>query len=78
MPYADSRVLKRAISMSTGNALPCCWLDCVKVGYLNNALRAPEGDHIVIYVFCSERHRQYFRNSHREFGKLPAGFKLVH
>lgn len=29
----------------------------------------------VNFVFCSERHKQYFLNSHNDMGQLPEGFK---
>jgi hypothetical protein len=32
---------------------------------------------IVQYVFCTERHKQYWRNSHVSYGRLPAGYKLL-
>ena len=34
----------------------------------------PLSEHIN-YVFCSERHRQYFLHSHIDMGNLPAGHK---
>lgn len=31
------------------------------------------GSH-VNYVFCSDRHKRYFQNSHIEMGNLPSGY----
>lgn len=63
--------------------LQCCWDDCETPGttlhrtMFHDHARGwpcehPEAKHLW-YVFCSERHRQYFLNGHREYGKLPAG-----
>lgn len=63
--------------------LPCCWDDCERTGttlfrtrfHDHNrgvACDAPWAKH-VWYVFCSERHRQLFLNSHNEYGKLAPG-----
>lgn len=64
--------------------LPCCWDDCERDGVdlhkaffhdhnpgtpCNSAL----SQHLW-YIFCSERHRQLFLNSHRQGqGRLPVG-----
>jgi hypothetical protein len=57
----------------------CGWDDCERDGYELNMVRVNYGTasapHIVKYVFCTERHRQFWINSHRGYGKLPAGFK---
>lgn len=31
----------------------------------------------VIYVFCSERHKQYFAHSHHRMGYLPPGSRTL-
>lgn len=65
--------------------LPCCWDDCENTGTTLHQTRFhdhargwpcdhPEAKH-PIYVFCSERHRQYFLNSHIAHGKLGAGHR---
>lgn len=36
----------------------------------------PMANHIS-YVFCSERCKRYYLNSHHDMGNLPAGFKTV-
>jgi hypothetical protein len=35
---------------------------------------SPYAEH-VNFVFCSERHRQYYLNSHIAMGQLPAGHR---
>ena len=63
--------------------LRCCWEDCEKQGVDSNKARFhdhpkvfscndPDAKHLW-YVFCSERHRQLFLNSHRSNGNLPLG-----
>lgn len=66
--------------------LPCCFDDCEKHGVNlhqamlhdhNPGIRCsdPTAKHPV-FVFCSERHRQYFLASHRiGQGRLPTGSK---
>lgn len=63
--------------------LPCCWDDCERPGTTLHQARMH--DHArgytctrddakhVIYVFCSERHRQLFLNSHVAYGKVASG-----
>jgi hypothetical protein len=36
----------------------------------------PYAEH-VNFVFCSERHKQYYLNSHIEMGNLGAGYRSV-
>lgn len=58
----------------------CAWEDCPKDGYelykctVNyGTLGKPQ---IVRYVFCTERHRQYWIHSHRSYGNLPPGYRM--
>lgn len=84
---------KRVISFGTGKPIGCTWCAMHghdKPGYelhKHTACRHPVGfggwscddprsEHIH-YVFCTERHRLYFMNSHRDMGNLPAGFRTV-
>jgi hypothetical protein len=57
----------------------CAWDDCERDGYETNKVKVNYGKvdtpQIVQYVFCTERHRQFWINSHRSYGKLPPGFK---
>lgn len=63
--------------------LPCCWDDCEKRATTLHQSRFhdhargyacdhPDAKHLM-YVFCSERHRQLFLNSHHAYGRLGAG-----
>jgi hypothetical protein len=59
------RVAKKVISMSTHDALLCCWDDCTRPGYDMHQVRVNDAaagcePRIVKFVFCSEGHRQYF------------------
>ncbi len=57
----------------------CAWDDCEKDGYELHKVRINYGKadtpQIVNHVFCSDRHKQYFINSHRAYGSLPPGHK---
>ncbi len=67
---------KSIINLSTGAHIPCCWDDCFKDGVQLHTCRVKEPTGTAHYVFCSERHRQYWINSHRRNGQLPPGFRL--
>lgn len=60
--------------------LLCCWDTCDRYGLeifkIRVAYGTPAVPYNTFYVFCTERHRQYWANSHRDLNNLPAGFKL--
>jgi hypothetical protein len=66
-------------NMQTGRRLMCCMPTmpggdfCDRDGYELYKVRVRNGEQRTWFVFCSERHRQLFINSHRELGKLPSG-----
>lgn len=68
---------KPVINMATGTHIPCCWLDCFKDGVELHKVVIPQPGETINYVFCSERHRQYFIHSHRDMGNLPPGHRLT-
>ena len=57
----------------------CAWDDCERDGYELHKVRINYGKadtpQIVNHVFCTERHKQFFINSVRGYGKLPPGYK---
>lgn len=58
----------------------CAWDECDKQGYDSNRVQINDAapgheSRLIKYVFCSERHKQFFINSTRSYGQLPAGFK---
>lgn len=62
----------------TGTRIFCAWDDCDRDGFelyklVVNYAKPGFPPYRTTYVFCSERHRLYFLNSHRDFGNLPAG-----
>lgn len=67
--------------------IPCGWDDCQRRGvdihktffHDHNPLYPCSGSGAkhVWYVFCSERHKQYFLHSHVSLGNLPAGSRNV-
>jgi hypothetical protein len=62
-----------------GEPLPCCWDECERRGHeqCKVVVRKSASDPGTSYVFCSERHRDYYRHSHRSFGNLPPGSKML-
>jgi hypothetical protein len=81
------RNTKPVLSRDAGRWLQCCWDDCERQGYELHKTRFhdharglpcadPRSKH-VWYVFCTERHRDYFLHSHRDMGNLPPGSKLA-
>lgn len=60
----------------TGRILPCCWDDCERNGHdeykiiVHNKVKTNPPLH---YIFCSERHKMLYANSHYRHGFLAAG-----
>jgi hypothetical protein len=83
-------MLKKVLSGNTGAWIKCVWCHMHghdKAGYElyksvfhehlpSLACDDPRAKH-VNYLFCSERHKQYFRNSHIEMDQLPPGYRSV-
>lgn len=61
----------------TGVPLLCCWEDCQKNGHEENKIVVRDGDKSLNYVFCTTRHRNYYRNSHLDNGNLMSGDKTI-
>jgi hypothetical protein len=57
----------------------CAWDDCERDGFDLHQVRINYGKaltpHVVKHVFCTERHKQFFINSHRQYGVLPPGYR---
>lgn len=57
----------------------CAWDDCENDGVELHQVRinygTPVTPHVVRHVFCSERHKQYWINSVRSYGRLPPGYR---
>ena len=83
-------MLKPVLSGNTGQWIRCVWchmngqrrrgFELHKTLFHEHARTVPCEDpraKHVQYLFCSERHKQYFRNSHIELGNLPAGYRSV-
>lgn len=75
-----------------GRFIHCGWDDCEKHGYecykvMQHTEKPGYPERIVNFIFCSERHRQYFIQSsqqaasgmHKDFmhGMLPQGMKNI-
>lgn len=77
---------KKVISFNSGRPITCVWCamngqgnpgyELYKTVFHEHGKNIPceFGEH-VNFVFCSERHLQYYRNSHVDMGKLPAGYR---
>lgn len=77
-------IAKKVLSRGSGEWIRCAWFECERHGFelyktiFHEHARTlpcdnPLSEH-VNFVFCSERHRQYFVNSHRDMGNLPKGY----
>jgi len=80
-------MLQKVRSFSSGDWIKCVW--CAMNGEDNPGYEMhktvmhdhardipcddPRSQH-VNFVFCSERHRQYFLHSHKDLGQLPPGY----
>jgi hypothetical protein len=63
-----------------GTYVLCFWADCEKPGYESNkcveTISAPGyPKETLTYVFCSDRHKQYFKHSLIRANDLPPGYK---
>lgn len=56
------------VNPTSGVKLPCCWDDCWKPGHEEHKAVVSTDGRQLHYVFCSEKHRSYYANSHRSYG----------
>lgn len=82
MPMREHAIHNKVvINLDHGGSkhVTCGWDDCEKDGYETNKVVLNYGTatqpHIVNVVFCTERHRQYYINSHHKYGNLPPGYR---
>lgn len=54
----------------TGELILCAWDDCETPGHDEIHIDQTSGGRKARYIFCTERHRQYYRNSPRSHGNL--------
>lgn len=80
MRSVHARISRKVINLDRDSKVLCAWDECSNDGYELHKVRVNYGTavapHILNYVFCSERHKQYFINSHRRYGNLPPGYRL--
>lgn len=62
-----------------GKKVMCAWDICLNDGYETNKVVVNDAKpgyepRPLTYVFCCERHRQYWINSVRDYGNLPSGY----
>lgn len=67
-------------SGSTERLILCAWADCDHHGDDLYAITVPHGrvtpktvPRRLVYIFCSERHKELYRHSHHDLGNLPTG-----
>lgn len=80
----------RVRNPGTGRVFPCCWDDCWRPGDARVKAEVTEGvfaeadmvpellvgtPKVLTYIFCSDRHKAYWVNSHRDMGNLPPGVR---
>lgn len=79
---------KGVFSFSSHTWIKCTWcamhgddrqgFDLYRFTACDHDKRLPcAGQEHIKYIFCTERHRLYFMNSHKNMGNLPAGFKRI-
>jgi len=80
--WGHAIIQKKVINLDHGGAkhVMCSWDTCEKDGYENNKVvvrdNAPGYEpKTITYIFCTERHKQYWLNSIRNVNNLPPGFK---
>lgn len=58
----------------------CAWDDCERDGVELHKIVVNYGKadtpHKVAHVFCSEKHKEYWKNSAKSYGNLPPGYRL--
>lgn len=70
------RIHKKVLNRESEVWLLCCWDTCEKPGYeLYKVIQHASLDEDVCYVFCTERHKQYWLHSHIRYGALPSGVR---
>lgn len=78
-------VAKKVLSFSTQTWITCAWFGCDRTAYdlyksvfhehsRDLACDHPYSAH-VFFIFCTERHKRYYQESHKNFGQLPAGYR---
>jgi hypothetical protein len=77
--WSHAIVQKKVINHDRGGTFVMCgWDTCELPGYENNKCVVHEGVNgnvrDITYIFCTERHRQYWINSVRDCNNLPAGY----
>lgn len=70
------KIYKKVLSRTSDQWLLCCWQDCERDGFeLFKVIDREHQTEPTAFVFCSERHKHYWLNSHVHNGMLPAGMR---
>lgn len=63
---------KTMVRNGHGIPLQCCWDDCTEPGYDEIKVVVNEPRKKLHYIFCSETHKRFHINGHRDYGNLGA------
>jgi hypothetical protein len=73
---------KKVINLDHGGAkhVMCAWDTCEKDGYESNKVVVNDAapgypPKPITYIFCTERHKQYWLNSVNDCNNLPTGYR---
>lgn len=78
-------MVRKVWSYSSETWITCCWFECDRPGTeLHKAVLhehitgvpCESGEHVT-FIFCSDRHKRLFQNSHRDMGNLPPGYRKI-
>lgn len=83
--WQHARIDKCVINMDQGGErsdghIMCGWDECDKQGFDTNRVQVNDAasgyePRIMKWVFCSEKHKQFFVYSTTHYGQLPPGYK---
>lgn len=62
------RLRRTLVRNGLGIPLLCCWDTCPELGYEEFKVVVREPSKTLHYIFCSEAHKSYHENSHRDYG----------
>lgn len=80
--WEHARLNKKVINFDHAGdkKIYCAWDECDRDGYELHRVKVNYGTagtpHNVTYVFCTDRHKQYWLHSEKKYGNLPPGYRL--
>lgn len=55
--------------------LPCVWTECDRPARRENLVAIREGDKLLSYFFCTDKHKLMWLHAPQDLGQLPRGSK---